>query len=143
MTKSIKAVTWGGHNVHKRSLLDPILSQLNPITIPTLSFFKTILILSYNSLDSSVGIALGYGLDDRGSRVRFPAGAGSFLFTTASRTALGPTQPLIQWVPGAHSMGVKRPGRGADNSPLSGTEVKERVELYLHSPIRLHGVALS
>jgi hypothetical protein len=26
---------------------------------------------------SSVGIALGYGLDDRGSRVRFPAGAGN------------------------------------------------------------------
>jgi hypothetical protein len=30
------------------------------------------------SHDSSVGIALDYGLDDRGSRVRFPAGAGSF-----------------------------------------------------------------
>jgi hypothetical protein len=28
--------------------------------------------------DSSVGIALGCGLDDRGSRVRFPAGAGNF-----------------------------------------------------------------
>jgi hypothetical protein len=28
--------------------------------------------------DSSVGIALGYGLDDRGSRVRFPAGTGNF-----------------------------------------------------------------
>jgi hypothetical protein len=28
--------------------------------------------------DSSVGIALGYGLDDQGSRVRFPAGAGNF-----------------------------------------------------------------
>jgi hypothetical protein len=28
--------------------------------------------------DGSVGIALGYGLDDRGSRVRFPAGAGNF-----------------------------------------------------------------
>jgi hypothetical protein len=28
--------------------------------------------------DSSVGVALGYGLDDRGSRVRFPAGAGNF-----------------------------------------------------------------
>jgi hypothetical protein len=26
----------------------------------------------------STGIALGYGLDDRGSRVRFPAGAGNF-----------------------------------------------------------------
>jgi hypothetical protein len=30
------------------------------------------------SRDSSVGIALGYGLDDGGSRVRFPAGAGNF-----------------------------------------------------------------
>jgi hypothetical protein len=30
------------------------------------------------SRDSSVGIALGYGLDDRGSRVRLPAGAGNF-----------------------------------------------------------------
>jgi hypothetical protein len=30
------------------------------------------------SRDSSVGIALGYGLDGRVSRVRFPAGAGNF-----------------------------------------------------------------
>jgi hypothetical protein len=30
------------------------------------------------SRDSSVGIALGYGLDDRGSTVRFLAGAGNF-----------------------------------------------------------------
>jgi hypothetical protein len=28
--------------------------------------------------DSSVGIALGYGLEDRGSRVRLPAGDGNF-----------------------------------------------------------------
>jgi hypothetical protein len=28
--------------------------------------------------DSSVNIALDYGLDDRGSRVRFPAGVGNF-----------------------------------------------------------------
>jgi hypothetical protein len=84
------------------------------------------------SRDSSIGIALGYGLDDRGSRVRFPAGAGNFLFTTASRTALGPTQPPIHWVPGALSLGVKRPGRGADHSPPSSAEVKEWVELYLH-----------
>jgi hypothetical protein len=30
------------------------------------------------SFPSLVGIALGSGLDDRGSRVRFPAGAGNF-----------------------------------------------------------------
>jgi hypothetical protein len=30
------------------------------------------------SRGSSVGIALGYGLDDRCSRVRFPAGTGNF-----------------------------------------------------------------
>jgi hypothetical protein len=86
------------------------------------------------SRDSSVGIALGYGLDDRGSRVRFPRGLEIFLFTTTSRTALGPTQPPIQWVPGALSLGVKQPGREADHSPPSSTEVKECVELYLHSP---------
>jgi hypothetical protein len=33
---------------------------------------------SFTFTDSSVGIALGYGLDDRGSRVRFLAGAGNF-----------------------------------------------------------------
>jgi hypothetical protein len=32
------------------------------------------------SPDISVSIALGYGLGDRGSRVRFPAGAGNFSF---------------------------------------------------------------
>jgi hypothetical protein len=33
-------------------------------------------------------------------------------------------------------------GREADHSPPSSAEVKEWVELYLHSPIRLHGVVL-
>jgi hypothetical protein len=45
------------------------------------------------SRNSSVGIALGYGLDDRG--FEFWQGLGIFLFTTASRQALGPTQPPI------------------------------------------------
>jgi hypothetical protein len=52
-------------------------------------------------------------------------GLGIFLFTTASRTALGPTQLPIQWVPVALSLGVKRPGREADHSPPSSAEVKE------------------
>jgi hypothetical protein len=37
-------------------------------------------------------------------------GLGIFLFTTASRTVLVLTEPPIQWVPRALSLGVKRPG---------------------------------
>jgi hypothetical protein len=43
----------------------------------------------------------------------------------------------------ALSLGVKRPGREADNLPPSSVEIKECVELYLLSPIRFHGVVLS
>jgi hypothetical protein len=35
-------------------------------------------IITNKCRDSSVGITLGYGLDDRGSIFRFPAGAGNF-----------------------------------------------------------------
>jgi hypothetical protein len=62
-------------------------------------------------------------------------GLGIFLFTTAmSRTAQGPTQPPIQWVPGALTPGLKWPGREANHSPASSAEVNESVELYFHSP---------
>jgi hypothetical protein len=86
--------------------------------------------------------ALGYGLDDRGSRVRFPAGARNFSLHHRVHNGSGATQPPIQWVPGAFP-GVKRPGREVDHSPSSSAEVKEWVELYLHSPIRFHGMVLS
>jgi hypothetical protein len=83
--------------------------------------------------DSSVGIALGYGLDDRGLGFDSRRGLGIFLFTTASGTALGPTQPPVQWVQGALSLGVKWPRREAGHSPAFNAEVKEWVELCLHS----------
>jgi hypothetical protein len=40
--------------------------------------FKSKVNVNLKSHDSSVGIALGYGLDDRVSKVRFPAVAGNF-----------------------------------------------------------------
>jgi hypothetical protein len=69
-------------------------------------------------------------------------GLGIFLFTM-SRTALGPTQPPIQRVPQALSLGVKWPGHEADHSPPS-SAVEECVELYLHSPNKpsWHGAQL-
>jgi hypothetical protein len=67
-------------------------------------------------------MALGYGLDDR----EFDSWQGLeiFLFTTAFRPALGPTQPPIQSVTGTVSLGVKRAEREDDHSPLSSAEVK-------------------
>jgi len=67
------------------------------------------------------------GLDSR-------RGLGIFLFTTSSRMDLGPTRTPIQWVSGTLSLGVKRPGRVANHSPPSNAEVKECLEIYLHSP---------
>jgi hypothetical protein len=88
-------------------------------------------------------IPLGYGLDDRGSRVRFPAGAGNFFLTTASRAALGPTQSPIKWVRGALSLGVKRPRDEDDNSPPSSAEVKITWRYTSIPRTRLHGMVLS
>jgi hypothetical protein len=51
------------------------------------------------------------------------------LYFTMSRPSLGPTQPPIQWVLGAFSLEVKRPGREADHSYPCSAEVKECVEL--------------
>jgi hypothetical protein len=67
----------------------------------------------------------------------FRRGLRIFLFTTASRTTLGPSQPPIQRVPGVLSLGVKRSGREADDSPPSSVKVEECVGLYLHSPSTL------
>jgi hypothetical protein len=40
----------------------------------------------------------------------------------------------LRWLPWALSLGVKWPGREADHSSPPSAEVKECVELYLHSP---------
>jgi hypothetical protein len=40
------------------------------------------------------------------------------------KPALGPTQPPIQWVHGALSLGVKQPGHELSHSPPSSSKVK-------------------
>jgi len=45
-------------------------------------------------------------------------------FPHLSKTALGPTQPPVQCVPG-HSCGEERPGRDVDPSPPSSAVVKK------------------
>jgi hypothetical protein len=50
---------------------------------------------------------------------------GIFLLDIMSRPALGPTQPPVQWVPEALTLGVKRPEREVDHSPPYSAKVKE------------------
>jgi hypothetical protein len=82
-------------------------------------------IITAKSHDSSVGVALGYELDGRGSRVPFPVRVGNFSLHHRVRNGSGPTQSPTEWVPGAVSLGVKRPRRKADRSPPSSAKVKE------------------
>jgi hypothetical protein len=74
-----------------------------------------------------------YGLDDRGPGVRFPAGAGNF---SLHRVQTGSGAHPASYPMGNRGffLGVKRPGRETYHSPPSSAEVKECVELYLHSP---------
>jgi hypothetical protein len=55
-------------------------------------FTEIITLLHFS--DNSVGIALGYGLDDRDSRVRFPAGAGNFSLHNRVQNSYG-AQPSL------------------------------------------------
>jgi hypothetical protein len=48
----------------------------------------------------------------------------------------------LQWEAGLFDPAVKRQEREADRSPPSSADVK-MVKLYLHFPLRLHGVVLN
>jgi hypothetical protein len=81
-----------------------------------------------------------------GNGVLFLRKTEMFLFSTASRPALGPIQPRIKWVPGLSS-DVKWPERKADHSPPSSVEVKnsEPIALYSlpHRFLWIHGASIS
>jgi hypothetical protein len=71
------------------------------------------------------GIALGYGLDDRSSRVRFPAGAENFsLHHRVQNSSEAHPASYPMGTRGSFS-GVKWPRREADHLPPSSAEVKE------------------
>jgi hypothetical protein len=77
------------------------------------------------SRDSSVGIALGYGLDDRGSRVQFPAVAGNFSLHYRLQNGCGAHPASYPMGTKGSFHGGKAAGCEADHSPLSNAEVKE------------------
>jgi hypothetical protein len=73
-------------------------------------------------------IALGYGLDDRGSRVRFPAAVENFSFQHRVQNSSGAQ-------PASYPMGTRGsfPGGKSDHSPPSSAEV-QNVWSYTSTP---------
>jgi hypothetical protein len=97
-------------------------------------YLFTVFLTTCRSRDSSVDIATGYTLDNREFGVRVPV---------ESRILSSPCRPDRLWDPPNLLFNgyqeVKRQGCEADHSPAASAEV----DLYIHSPIRLHGVVLN
>jgi hypothetical protein len=87
--------------------------------------------------DSSVGIATVWT-----PGVRFPAGARFFCTSQRPDWFRGPPSLLSNGYRGLFPPEVKRPELEADTTYLHLVPRSSMVELYLHSPIRLHGVML-
>jgi hypothetical protein len=121
------------HKILKKILSHRLLySDIHPLCLhndassdawhrPTASIYFLLYNL-FTDRNSVVGIPMDYGLKGqesiRGKVKSF------FLLFTASRPALGPAQPPIQWVPGALSSRVNRSEREVDHSPPSSAKVK-------------------
>jgi hypothetical protein len=60
---------------------------------------------------------------------------------TETKPTPGPTQPPIQVVPGTMILEVKQAGPEDEYSYL--VKRLKIVELYLHSPLRVHGIVLN
>jgi hypothetical protein len=88
-----------------------------PQEIGVLSYSLCILYVRKSGTDND-------GLWGLTAGVRFSAGTRDFLFSTASKPALGSTQPHIQSVLRGLPPEVKRPGHEADPSPPSCADVK-------------------
>jgi hypothetical protein len=96
------------------------------------------------SRDSSVGIATGCGMEDRGVGVRDMVGSRMLPSPCRPHRLWDPSNPISNGYGGALSPGVKRQGLEVVHSPPTSAEVKNlSIYLYIHSPMRLHGVVLS
>jgi hypothetical protein len=117
-------------------MVDAIVSwqyNLTPCVLELVAgvIFSDISLLSDRSRDNVVGIATGYGLDDRGVGVCVPVG--SRIFSKLSGRALW----FTQWVPE-----VKRLGCEVYHSPPTSAGVN-KMWVHTSTPICLRGIMLN
>jgi hypothetical protein len=89
----------------------------------------------WRNRDSAVSIVTGYGLESWGAGVRVPVG-GIFPLCPSYRQVLGLSQPP--------SSGCRELfPRGWSDRGVKLSTLRNLVDLYIHSPIRLHGLVLN
>jgi hypothetical protein len=93
-----------------------------------------IMYLYGEGLDSSVGTATGYGLDGPGFKSRC-----GLDFTHPSRPAVGPTQPLIEWIPGIFR-GLSVRGVAVTTRPHLARRLKKRRSYTSTFPLGCRGL---
>jgi hypothetical protein len=103
-----------------------------------IQFYLRSEILETKIRGNSVRIAKGYWLDSQSSNAGI---RNTFFLFIEFRQVLGSSQPPIQWVLWAISLGVWQ-RREAYHSPPSSAESR-MVELYLHYVMHIHGIVLN
>jgi hypothetical protein len=111
--------------------LTHVQGQLLLCTTPPFGIYEQWVHVTFNCLITLTIVLLGYGLDDRGSRVRFPVGAGNFFLHHRVQNSSGAHPASCPIGTRGSYPGVKRPDNEADHWPPSRTEVKEWVKLYI------------
>jgi hypothetical protein len=130
-----------GHNFISFYFCESLSTIRYLLAITSTSVSKT---CKYRRVKYFFSIMLGYGLDSQGLRVTFLVGAGNF--SLHHHVQNGSWDHPASYPMGTRDSfpGGKVVGREADHSPPSSAEVKECVELYLHSPNTpsRHGILL-
>jgi hypothetical protein len=104
---------------NSKVLLGPRHKNAPLVNMSTYGLHKNSSLFSFLCFFVCRGVAIAQSVERR-----LRAGRPGFDSRQEYDFSLGLTQPPIQWVPGALSPGVKRPGRESDHSPATNAKVK-------------------
>jgi hypothetical protein len=143
-----RPIQWKSTSGNK-GLPNPNFLYMWPLYLTRISVYVTVIPNTYFTVPSNpmgrpnrlvshlisleVGIATGYGLDDRGVAVRVPVGSRIFSCPRRPHRFWGPPNLLYNGYRRLFPWGVKRPGCEADHSSPTSAEVK-KMWIYISTP---------